>query len=82
LLTPGSNTNQKACDILRKEFPELDAKIPLGEPGNHSLKAGSFRIDNSTSREVLGVTYREFDTTIVDTATSLLEIERGLTTRV
>ncbi|KIW33782.1 uncharacterized protein PV07_00606 [Cladophialophora immunda] len=81
LITPGSNSNQETCDILRKEFPELDGQIPLGHPGQHALPAGSFKIDNSSSREVLGVTYRSFETTVADTARNLLEVEKALSAK-
>ncbi|KIW85996.1 hypothetical protein Z517_01390 [Fonsecaea pedrosoi CBS 271.37] len=79
---PGSNSNQEICDILRREFPELDEKIPLGNPGQHALPAGSFKVDNSSSREVLGVAYRPFETTVVDTARSLLGVAKTLTAKV
>jgi len=78
LVSPGSNSNQETCDILRKEFPQLDARIPLGHPGQHALPAESFRIDNSSSREVLAVTYRSFETTVVDTARNLMEVAKAL----
>ncbi|KAJ9602927.1 Glycine-rich RNA-binding protein 2, mitochondrial [Cladophialophora chaetospira] len=81
LVSPGSNGNQETCDILRKSFPELDEKIPLGHPGQHDLPAGSFKIDNSASREVLGMTYRSFETTVTDTARNLLELEKELSAK-
>ncbi|EXJ75141.1 uncharacterized protein A1O5_01837 [Cladophialophora psammophila CBS 110553] len=81
LVTPGSNSNQEICDILRKEFPELDEKIPLGRPGQHALPAGSFKIDNWSSQKELGVTYRPFETTVADTARNLLEMEKALTAK-
>ncbi|KIW98041.1 uncharacterized protein Z519_01625 [Cladophialophora bantiana CBS 173.52] len=81
LVTPGSNSNQETCDILRKEFPELDDKIPLGRPGQHALPAGSFKIDNSSSQKELGVTYQPFETTVADTARDLLEVEKTLTAK-
>ena len=81
LVSPGSNGNQEICDILRKDFPALDDKIHFGHPGQHALPAGSFKIDNSASREVLGVTYRPFETTVVETARSLLQIEKELSAK-
>jgi hypothetical protein len=82
LVTPGSNSNQELCDILRKEFLHLDDRISLGHPGQHALAKGSFTIDNAASREVLGVEYRPFATTIIDTAKSLLDVESKLTTKI
>jgi nucleoside-diphosphate-sugar epimerase len=81
LITVGSHGNQEICDIMRKEFPQLDQKIPLGHPGKHSLPEGFFKIDNRASREVLGITYRPFAETIADTARSLLEVEKELSAK-
>ncbi|OCT44943.1 putative oxidoreductase [Cladophialophora carrionii] len=81
LVTPGSHRNQEICDILRGEFPELDQKIPLGQPGEHSLPEGFFKIDNRASQEILGVTYRPFAVTVADTARSLLEVEKKLSAK-
>ncbi|KIW64252.1 hypothetical protein PV04_09199 [Phialophora macrospora] len=81
LISVGSNGNQEICDIMRKEFPQLDQKIPLGHPGQHSLPEGFFKIDNRASREILGITYRPFAETIADTARNLLELEKKLSAK-
>jgi nucleoside-diphosphate-sugar epimerase len=77
-VTRESNTNQEICDILRETLPERDEKIPLGTSGNYTLAPGMFRVDNSSSKEILGLTYRPFKETIADSARCFLELEKKL----
>lgn len=73
LIGSGVFSTYQMVPILRKHFPELDAKIPkFDESKTTPMDAKShFQIDNSKSRK-LGVQYRDFETVVVDTAKSLI----------
>ncbi|KAJ5690173.1 hypothetical protein N7462_004565 [Penicillium macrosclerotiorum] len=66
---------QDICDILRSNFPDLDPRVPLGNPGSSSLPAGAYSTDNSKVRRILGVEFRDLKETINDLAKQFLEIE-------
>ncbi|EJD39222.1 putative cinnamoyl-CoA reductase [Auricularia subglabra TFB-10046 SS5] len=69
-------TGQEIVDILRKHFPELHDKIPVGEPG--VIKEGGLHLmaDNSKIKSVLGIKFRTLEETVVDTANSVLELQK------
>ena len=61
--------------MLNREFPQLP-NVPVGvtTPGyRDTLVAKSNVVDGSKAERVLGVTYRPFEDTIIDTALSLNE---------
>ncbi|KAI1383594.1 flavonol reductase [Hypoxylon trugodes] len=68
---------QKISDILRSHFPELSERVPLGKPGTSSLPPGAYNVDNSKVKNLLGIEFRPFEETILDTARFFLEIERN-----
>jgi nucleoside-diphosphate-sugar epimerase len=75
-VTRGSNSNQEICDIMRKALPaEWDQRIPLGTPGNYNIAPGLFKVDNTSSREILGISYRPFEETIADSAKNFAELK-------
>lgn len=78
LFSPGSMSNQEVADTLRDAFPNVADRIPLGTPGDHALPADSFKIDNSSAKELLGAKFIPLKTTLVDTARNLLELEKAL----
>ena len=66
---------EQVCEILRK-MPEVDVgKVTPGGPGR-DLETEVYKSDNSKAREVLGITFRDLETCIQDTARSLLALER------
>ncbi|KZV77838.1 NAD(P)-binding protein, partial [Exidia glandulosa HHB12029] len=77
-LADGIYTNQDICDILRKHFPEIKHRVPEGKPGaGLGLKEGEYFVgDNSKSKKILGLTYRGLEESVVDTAKSILELEK------
>lgn len=77
-LADGTYSNQEICDFLRKNFPEIRDRVPEGKPGNGlGLKPGEYFVgDNSKSKKILGITYRGLEESIVDTAKSILELEK------
>jgi len=71
----GPFSNKQLAAVLRKGFPELDSKLPTEQtPGGDFPKDGMHGIENSRSKEILGLKYIPFETTILDTAKSLQAI--------
>lgn len=75
-VTGGLYTYQAICDILRDRFPEIRDKVPEGKPGCR-LEADVYRLDTSKAKRVLGLTFRSLEECVVDTAKSLLHIEKA-----
>lgn len=71
LVAAGSYNNRIIVDLVRQNFPEYYSALPLesAEGGNYS-DGGTFKIDNIRSKEVLGISYRSLESSVVDTVTS------------
>ena len=75
-LVSGHFNNKLLGQTLRKNFPDLADKLPTEKTaGGDYPEGGVFKVDNSRSREVLGIQYKQFDQTITDTAKSLEAIK-------
>lgn len=65
--------NKQMAEVISENFPDLSYRLPTGE----QLKSGDFPaggtpdFDNRRSVEVLGMKYRSFTESIVDTAKAL-----------
>lgn len=65
--------NKQIAEVLSENFPDLSDRLPKGE----NLKSGDFPaggipdLDNRRSVEVLGMKYRSFTESVVDTAKDL-----------
>ncbi|KAI2469632.1 flavonol reductase [Annulohypoxylon bovei var. microspora] len=68
---------QDICDILRSHFPELKERTPLGRPGTSSLPQGAYSVDNYKVKNILGAEFRTLEETVIDTAQSMLDVERN-----
>lgn len=76
-VTGGTYSYQIICDILREKFPELKDRVPEGKPGS-GLGADVYKVDNSKAKRVLDMPrFRSLEECIVDTAKSLLEVEKA-----
>lgn len=76
-VTGGNHSYQIVCDILRKRLPEIQDRVPKGTPDS-GLGAEACKVDNSKTKRVLAMPrFRSLDECIVDTARSLLEVERS-----
>ena len=65
-------SNKRMAEVLRKHFPEYASQLPTeSTPGGDFPAEGIFKIDNSRAKELLGVEFRSFEDSIVDTAKSL-----------
>ncbi len=67
---------QFICDMLRSNFPELEERTPLGQPGKDNLEEGIYGISNEKAGKLLGVKYRSKEETFVELARQLLELEK------
>jgi nucleoside-diphosphate-sugar epimerase len=65
---------QLAADVIRANFPEIKDNVPEGQPG---FKEPAYVLDGSKVTKVLGVKYRPFEETIVDTFSQLLSLQQG-----
>ena len=77
LITSGNYSFQIFADIIRKNFPELKDKTPEGKPGS-GLGVEVYGVDNSKAKTVLGLEFRDAETSITDSITRLLEIQKKL----
>ncbi|SLM35166.1 flavonol reductase cinnamoyl-reductase [Lasallia pustulata] len=75
-ITSGNYSYQQVCDVLRARVPEVKDRTPEGKPGA-GLGAEVYRVSNEKARRELGMSFRGLEECIVDTARSLLELERA-----
>ena len=75
-ITSGKYSYQMVCDIIRENFPEVRDRVPVGKPGS-GLGQEVYKVDNSKAKKELGMTFRSLEETIIDTAKSLLELEKA-----
>ncbi|KAG8819819.1 methylglyoxal reductase (NADPH-dependent) gre2 [Serendipita sp. 401] len=69
-------SNQDIADIFRKNYPMFLDKIPEGSPGKgfDAKPETIYAHDNSRSKNILGMTYRSFETCAVDAGRSIIEL--------
>lgn len=66
----GYFSNKEIVDIVRDSHPELASKLPSKDLESDFPKT-IFEIDNSRSKEVLGLKYKSLKETVSDTVSSL-----------
>lgn len=70
-------SNKQIAEIIGEKFPQLKDRLPTGDalkPGDFP-EAGTPDFDNRRSVEVLGLTYRSLEESVVDTVKSLQAVE-------
>ncbi|KAI5815642.1 hypothetical protein BZA77DRAFT_315615 [Pyronema omphalodes] len=67
-------SNQQIADIIVKNFPEYKHLFPEQKEPNGGFTEGVYTVDNTVSREVLGIKYHDFETCVVDIVKSLKEL--------
>jgi nucleoside-diphosphate-sugar epimerase len=69
----GYYSNRELLAIIRKNFPEYKEQLPAEDAtgGDYPPAPGIFKIDNSRSKDVLGLKYRSLEEAVVDTVRSL-----------
>ncbi|KAI0136963.1 putative NAD dependent epimerase/dehydratase [Xylariales sp. AK1849] len=72
LATAGHFNNRILVEAVRKNFPELEDKLPSGNvKGGDYPEAGVYGYDNSRATKVLGIDWISFEKSCVDTVKSL-----------
>ncbi|KAJ5604756.1 hypothetical protein N7510_009910 [Penicillium lagena] len=66
----GYYSNKVLADNIRETHPELESKLPPKDSPDDT-PSGIYDIDNSRSKEVLGLKYRSLKETVSETVTSL-----------
>lgn len=71
-IVEGKFSNRMIADVVAKNFPEYKGKVPTEKtPGGTFPDGGVFKVDDSRVKQVLGIKWRSFDDSIVDTVKSL-----------
>jgi len=71
-IVAGYFSNREIADIIGEKLPEYKQRLPGKDtPGGKFPEGGLYKFDNSRSKEVLGLTYRPLEQSIVDTVKSL-----------
>lgn len=74
-LCTGNFTYRQFVDALREKIPEIQDRVPVGNPGTGAVPSTVYTIDNTKSQKILGIQYHTLEDTVVDAARSLLELE-------
>ncbi|KAK1836115.1 hypothetical protein QBC39DRAFT_108513 [Podospora conica] len=74
--TAGTFSNREMAEIVRRRFPELGDRVPGPEVAGGELpaKGERFGFDNAETTRVLGMKWRGFEESVVDTVKSLLAL--------
>lgn len=68
-------SNQQIANIIKKNFPQYAAGLPeKSEPNDGLPEEGCYSSDNRRSKEVLGLTYRSLEESVVDLVKMLQEM--------
>jgi nucleoside-diphosphate-sugar epimerase len=70
-------SSQQISHLLRKNFPELEERTPIGNPGTDSLPEGAYTISNEKVKKLLGLEFRSDEECFVELVRQLLEIEKA-----
>jgi nucleoside-diphosphate-sugar epimerase len=71
--TAGYFSNKQIADVIREAYPQLADKLPSKDTPD-DLPADIYKIDNSKSIKVLGLTYRSLKESITDTVQSIQDV--------
>ena len=71
-MTAGYFTNNEIADIIRKNYPDLEPKLPPKDaPGGGYPEGGLYKYDNSRTVNELGMKFRTLEESITDLVKSL-----------
>ncbi|KAL2128315.1 hypothetical protein VTI74DRAFT_9356 [Chaetomium olivicolor] len=71
----GFFSNPKLAEIVRRNFPQLDGKLPPAQGLKDDFPSDHWQFNNRRSRVVLGIEYTELEKSVVDTVGSILQFE-------
>jgi nucleoside-diphosphate-sugar epimerase len=72
-LAAGYFSNKKILDVIRDAYPELEERLP-SKDSEDDFPSQLFAIDHSRSERILGIEYRDFESSIIDTVKSLQKV--------
>ena len=76
-LAAGVYTLQDVLDLVHKDFPELNGKVPAGNPGVRGVTADElFSFNNDETKKVLGFKFIDFQKSAHDSIAQILDAER------
>lgn len=75
-IVSGHFSNKRLADIIKGTHPQLRDLLP-GDDAEDDLPADVYQFDNSRSRTILGLQYRDLETSIRDTVDSILAHQSG-----
>ncbi|OCK82210.1 NAD(P)-binding protein [Lepidopterella palustris CBS 459.81] len=70
-VTEGHFSNREICQIIRKNFPDYKNLPSDSTPGGDLPEGGVFKVNNTRSKDILGLKYKPLEACIVDTVKSL-----------
>lgn len=79
-IVAGKFSNKQISELIGEKYPKLTPGLPQGsalksgdfpEPGNTD---SFYKVDNTKSKKILGLDYRDFESCIVDSVNSLLAV--------
>ena len=76
LLAAGLYSSRQLAEIIYEHFPQLRDRLPTGEAlrnADFPADINVFGFDNSRSKEVLGLTYRRLEPSVIATVQSILK---------
>ncbi|KAM9908430.1 hypothetical protein OXX69_006035 [Metschnikowia pulcherrima] len=73
LLSTSAFTTQILVDILKENFESLRGKLPVGKPGCKE-EPKCFKVNNEKTRKLLGFSFIDLKTSVVDSASQILEV--------
>ncbi|KAJ8122727.1 hypothetical protein O1611_g9772 [Lasiodiplodia mahajangana] len=68
----GHFSNKQILDVIRDQFPSLASRLPVDAVDD--FPDDVYRFNNSKSREILGIKYIGFESSVIDTVMSILKL--------
>lgn len=76
-LTSGTFSIQRILNVIHKDFPELNGKVPVGAPDLVEESADDiFDFSNEETKKALGFEFIDFKTSVDDSTRQILDAER------
>lgn len=70
-VTSGYYSNQEIVDVIRKNFPEYEDRLPAEDYAGAGIPKEYFKIDNSRAKKLLGGEFTPFEKSITDLVKTL-----------
>jgi nucleoside-diphosphate-sugar epimerase len=66
-------SNKMIADIIRESHPEMESKLPPVDSAD-DMPAEIYGFNNEKSRDILGISYRDLKTCVIDTLDSMAKM--------